>query len=172
MIKSLADILAKNTQDKEVYTTDQKKRYWRSQKGYYTKNEGVFSFIHLIQNWQEIVGDFMGQNTLPLKIKQGTLFVACKHSIFAQELGFLSPQILEKIHTKFPSFNHIKRIKFSHNDFQAHFQESPSKVKEPKKNALHPYSPEYKALVKKAQAITEDIEDPEVKQAIMNFYLK
>lgn len=171
-MKSLADILAQNTKDNEVYTSDQKKRYWRSQKGYYTRNEGVFSFIHLIQNWQIIVGDFMGQNTMPLKIKQRTLFVACKHSIFAQELGFLAPQIIDKIHEKFPSFNQIKKIKFTHNDFQAHFKEKEQKEQGSNKEDLHPFSPEYKARMKKAESLTEDIEDQDVKQAIINFYLK
>ncbi len=171
-MKTLGDILAQSNQDEELYTTDQKRRYWRSKKGYYTKTEGVFSFIHLIQNWRSIVGDFMGENTLPLKIKQGTLIVACKHSIFAQELGFLSPQIIEKIHQTFPSFQGIKKIKFTHNDFLNHFEQKEKAQKTQEEKKLHPYSPEYKQLVKKAEELTEDIEDPDVKEAIKNFYLK
>ena len=169
---SIADILANEQSPEEVYTTDKKKRYWRSQKGYYTKSDGVFSFIHLMQKWPEIVGDFMAANTLPLKIKQKTLFISSKHSIFAQELGFLAPKIIEKINDAFPSFEGgIQRIKFVHNDFQAVQQTHTKQTQAPSKPKLHPHSPQYKILVKKADELIADIEDEDVREALKKFIL-
>jgi len=92
-LKMLYDILGRDDTKEEVYTTDQKKRYWRSQKGQYSKTKGLFNFLQLIKDWESIVGPMMAKNTVPLKVKSKTLFISTKHAIFAQELGFLTPVI-------------------------------------------------------------------------------
>lgn len=175
-MKSLAEILGRSDdKSEEVYTTDQKKRKARSNKGRYTRNKGVFSFINLMQSWDSIVGDFMAQNTIPLKLKKNVLYVSTKHSIFAQELGFLSQDIIRKIDETFPDFKgEIKNIKFLHSmATQKMFegQPKPNDTKVPFKK-LHPQSPQYKQRKKECLELLADIEDEEVKQALMDFMLE
>lgn len=169
-IKSLADILAQPDSQDELYTSDQKKRKRRAKRGYYTKKDGVFSFINLIKKWDLIVGEFMAANTIPLKIKNKTLIVSTKHSIFAQELGFLTPEIIQKINQLFPDLEgQVKSIKYLHSNI---FEPSQERNETPQRTRkLHPQSPEFKQLKKKAQTLTQDFEDAEVIAAIEKFIL-
>lgn len=169
-MKTLADILASNDQSEELYTSDQRKRQYRAKKGYYSRQKGVFSFIHLIKSWEDIVGNFMAANTIPLKIKNKNLIVSTKHPIFAQELGFLTPEIIEKIKNQFPELgDHINGIKYIHTGI---FEEQKEEAETPKeKKSLHPHSPEYKQRQRKAEELTEGIDDPEIKAAIKKFML-
>lgn len=51
-----------------------------------------------IQNdWAKMVGEFLGNQSLPKHLSDGKLTVVCKHSMLIQELEFIKPQILEKI---------------------------------------------------------------------------
>lgn len=173
-IKSLGDIL-NNYQDKEeVYTTDQKYKYKRKMKGYFTRSDDTFSFIHLIKAWEEIVGKMLASNSIPLKIKSKTLYIMTKHQIFAQELGFLNQTILEKIEDRFPEIaGKINKIKYINNEFTLQDFNHPNNPTEEKKSKpkLHPYSPEYKRRVHHANELFQDIEDEVIKQALINYYL-
>lgn len=177
-LKPLFDIFGKDDEEQELYTSDQKKRYWRSQKGRYSRNKGIFNFLQLIKNWESIVGKMMAQNTIPLKIKGQTLFISTKHSIFAQELGFLTPMILEKVKAQFPELeNEVNKIKFIHSNMTsqqfsenvrtASFKGPPAK----KKKTLHPFSPEFLAKKSKAETFFDGIEDQEVKKMLTDFML-
>ena len=156
-----------------------KKRTWRSQKGQFSRNKGIFNFLQLIKDWEGIVGKMMAENTVPLKIKSKTLFINTKHAIFAQELGFLAPEILKKIKTQFPELSQqVDKIKFSHSTYSAQTfnqQIKKAQIKAPpgkvKKNTLHPYSPAYKVKRQKADEYFDHIEDPEVKQMLIDFML-
>ncbi|MBT4792695.1 MAG: DUF721 domain-containing protein [Halobacteriovoraceae bacterium] len=172
----LHDILGNDDTQEEVYVSDQKKRYYRAQNGYYTKTKGIFSFIQLIKNWEEIVGKVMAQNTIPLKIKSSTLIISVKHSIFAQELGFLTPLILEKIKAYFPELEkQVNKIKFIQSNYTSHEFTKNKKLKAlgpiAKKPKMHPFSPEF--LLKKSQAedLFKDIEDEEVRNILKSFML-
>ena len=117
--KSISEILSNKGNKEELYVSDQKKRKWRSNKGLYTKNKGTFDFIHLIKQWDQIVGKMMADNTIPLKIYKSSLIISAKHPIFAQELGFLAPMIIEKIHASFPELkSKVSKIKFSNSNKQ------------------------------------------------------
>lgn len=175
-LKSLFEVFGHDDTKEEVYTTDQKKRYWRAQKGPYSRTKGLFNFLHLIKYWEEIVGEMMAKNTVPLKVKGRTLYINTKHAIFAQELGFLGPEILKKIKMKFPELgDKIQNIKFSHSSFSAdsfkntHTKQQMRKPKEKRK--LHPQSPEYRAKMRKAQEMFAHIEDEEVKARLIQFML-
>jgi hypothetical protein len=176
--ETLAEIMSKDSKTEELYTSDQKKRTWRSNKGRYTQNKGTFDFIHLIKNWEEIVGKMMASNTIPLKIAYKSLIISAKHPIFAQELGFLAPMIIEKIHTQFPELKEkITKIKFSHSNISSTQFSNDSnlaaakKKKVIKKPKLHPYSPEYQQLKVKAGQLFSDIEDEEIRKMLTNFLL-
>ena len=61
-LKPLIDILGHDDETQELYTSDQKKRYFRSQKGPYSRQKGLFNFLQLIKEWEVIVGKLMAQN--------------------------------------------------------------------------------------------------------------
>ena len=173
-LKSLSDILNKYNDEEEVYTTDQKKRQYRKNKGYFTRGQGTFSFINLIKSWEEIVGKLLADNSIPLRIKSNTLFISTKHQIFAQEMGFMNEMIIEKIHQEFPELKHqVTKIKYINNEFTLQDFNHPQIEEEVKteKRPLHPYSPEYKKRVFEANHLFEDIDDEEVKQALIKYYL-
>jgi hypothetical protein len=177
--ETLAEIMSQDSKSEELYTSDQKKRTWRSNRGRYTQNKGTFDFIHLIKNWEGIVGKMMASNTIPLKISYQSLIISAKHPIFAQELGFLAPMIIEKIHIQFPELkDKISKIKFSHSNvssdqFANHSNKKIYKKPEKsKKQKLHPYSPEYQQLKIKAGQLFEDIEDEEVRKILTTFLLE
>lgn len=146
-VKSLSDIFAHGDTTEELYTSDQKKRYYRKSKGRFRHKEGAFDFIHLIKCWEEIVGTLMANNTIPLKIYKNTLLVSTKHAVFSQELGFLTPQIIKKIKELFPELGEkITKIKFSHSNYTSFdFQKEQvqEKIQPTKRKKLHPFSPEF-----------------------------
>lgn len=174
-MKSLADLLGRAQNTEELYTTDQKKRETRKSKGYYTNSETTFDFIFLLKSWEEVVGELLAKNSLPLKIKYNTLYICTKHAVFAQEMGFLSQEIIQKIEAKFSGLKgKIKKIKFLNNEKVFNFKEDQKFEKltpEKKRPSLHPFSPEYKHRQFKANELFQDIEDEEVRLALKNFYL-
>jgi len=51
--------------------------------------------------WPEVVGDAVARNAWPLRIaRDGTLHVATASATWAQELGFLSDEILERLRAR------------------------------------------------------------------------
>lgn len=174
-MKSLADLLGRSQNSNELYTSDQKKRETRKSKGYFTNSETTFDFIFLLKSWDEVVGEMLAKNSLPLKIKYNTLYICTKHAVFAQEMGFLSQEIIKKIEEKFTGLKgKINKIKFLNNEKVFDFKEGQKLEKvtaDKKRPTLHPYSPEYKRKQFEAEVLFQDIEDEEVRQALKNFYL-
>lgn len=176
-MKSLADIFTTRSEKKELYTSDQAKRVRRENRGRITKKDGFFDFISLIKSWEDIVGKLMSENTTPLKIKKSTLFISTKHPIFAQELGFLSPKIIEKIQERFPELcGKVTSIKFTHSkisaaDLKVQEEKAQTFQKKKLKKKIHKFSPQYQELLQKANELFKDIEDQELKSAFIDFYL-
>lgn len=177
-LKSLFDIFGHDDTKKEIYLSDQKKRYWRSQKGVYSRTKGLFNFLQLIKSWEDIVGEMMAKNTIPLKIKNKTLYINTKHAIFSQELGFLAPEILQKIKKKFPELtDKVQYIKFSHSNLSARSftqeqkRSSHNDVQRPKKPSLHPQSPAYKTRLNMAKEMFAHIEDEDIQKRLIDFML-
>lgn len=174
-LKSIAEILHSSDKKTELYTSDQVKREKRRQKGYFTSKGNTFDFIHLLKSWKDIVGEMLAKHSLPLKIYKKTLYVSTKHQIFAQEMGFLIPDILDKIYEHFPNLeSHISNIKFINNEFLGENLEKRKSALEfqPKaKRKVHPFSPEYLHKKSEAQKIFGDIEDPEIRDILTKYYL-
>ena len=115
----------------------------------------TFDFLELIKKWPEIVGLKMCQVTSPLKVKQDSLFIMTKHSIYSQELSFLSEEIKGEIFKVFPKLRPvIKKLVFQ---TQENFFTPKSEVlvlKEAElKQKLHPQSPRYKILKVEAERL-------------------
>ena len=73
----------------------------------------TFDFLDLIKKWETIVGTKMMKVTSPLKIKSDCLFIITKHSIYSQELSFLSEEIKNEIFKVFPKLKPvIKKLAF------------------------------------------------------------
>jgi hypothetical protein len=176
-IKSLAEILSSSNSDDELYISENYKRKKRAQKGYYSRKENLFDFIHLVNRWETIVGKMLADNTIPLKIKRSTLYILTKHSIFSQELSLMSQMIIQKIEESFPNFRgQIKKISFSSGNFSS---DEFNKIKvenhmEPKKEkeAPHPFDPKFRARKKQVEQMFDDVEDEEVKNLLINIALK
>lgn len=173
-MKSLKDFLSSDIQNNELYTTDQKYRFVRAKKGLYSSQTDCFDFIHLVQNWEKIVGPMLAQNTVPLKIKADYLIVITKHAIFSQELGFMTPIILKKITQLFPKFNNqFNKIKFINSE--KYFTVVPPKSLE--KNNLkskqgHAFSPDYQRKLMHAQKMFQHIEDEEIRDLLVSLFLQ
>ena len=173
-LKSLYEVFGEQDSNNEVYITDKRKRERRSYKGRYSRTKGLFNFLNLIKNWESVVGKLMAQNTIPLKIKGNTLIISTKHSIFAQELGFLTPMILEKVAIAFPDLeNQVTKIKFVHSNLSSQdFKKEKLRVKPAQSQKKpHPYSPEYQQKKAKAEAMFSDIQDDEIKNMLIDFML-
>ena len=175
-VRSIAEILSQDDNSEELYHTDQAYRKKRAQLGRFTKSSQTFDFIHLVKNWDKIVGPMLAQNTIPLKIKNGNLFILTKHAVFSQELSFMTQLIISKIEENFPNFKgKIKKIRFSSGDYSS---EEFNTIKEsrPGKDHVsvkkhHPFDPRFRQKKLQAEALFSDIEDQEIKDLLVQIYL-
>jgi hypothetical protein len=175
-IRTLADILSRDDDEQEVYHTDQSLRNQRAKQGFFTAKAHSFDFLHLIKCWKDIVGPMLAQNTIPLKIKAGQLYVLTKHSVFAQELSFVDQVIIEKIKKDFPSFEkQIEKIRYITGNFSAEeFNRHPNKKAAndlSQKKQPHPFDPIYRQKLLKAQSFFADVEDSEMRELLIKAYL-
>lgn len=177
-MKSLGDVFASRDTSEELYVSDQKKRYRRAKKGLYSRQKSVFDFIHLIKSWEKIVGKMMAENTIPLKIHQNTLLISAKHPVFAQELSFLIPKILEKIHDHFPELTqNLTHIKFAHSKYTAsqftkrNENSSFHQQNKVKREKIHPFSPQFQKIKIQSEELFQDITDDEIKEILINYKL-
>lgn len=175
--KSLGHFFASADKQEEIYLSEKRKRLRRANKGYFFKGGGAFDFIYLIRNWDKIVGKLMSQNTIPHKILKNTLIIMTKHNVFAQELSFMAPQIIQKIEENVPELRgKITKIKFSHANYSwDEFQNSSVKkqgFQAAPQNKLHPYSPQFQQKKKQAQELFHDIEDEDVKELLTSIFIE
>lgn len=172
---SIAEFLSGSTDSKEVYLTDQKKRLKRKNRGYYSRQNGCFDFIQLINSWEDIVGALLAKNSIPRKIHNGTLYIITKHPVFTQELTMMGPEIIKKISEHIPYLkDRLKKVKFTNADFSfEEFQKDKSSDDNNEKlsAANHPFSPHFKAKQQKANAMFDDIEDPELKEILIHLFI-
>ena len=178
-MRSLSEILSKDDDSEELYRSDQYRRKKRAGLGGFTKTGHGFDFIHLVKNWEQIVGKMLSQNTIPLKIKNSQLFILTKHAVFSQELSFMDQMIIKKIEDSFPIFQgRIKKIRFSTGNFSSEEFNSAQKEKLNqdqknlnKKNIQHPFNPKFRQKKAHAQSLFADIEDEEIKDLLIKVYL-
>lgn len=176
-IRTIAEILSQDDDSEELYPSDQRRRNYRAKLGRYTRNTHTFDFIHLVKNWEKIVGTMLAQNTIPLKIKNAQLFILTKHAVFSQELSFMDQMIIKKIEEMFPAFQgKIKKVRFStgnfsseeFNRFQDKKKQQEQKIKTP---TGHRFDPNYRNKKAKAVQLFSDIEDEEIKELLIQVYL-
>ncbi len=172
-MRSLSDILASGDDTEELYSTEQKRRKQRKNKGLYSRGDSTFDFIYLVKNWEKIVGKMLSENTIPLKVKSSSLIIMTKHSIFSQELGFMSQQIISRIEELYPKFKgHIKNIKFSHGKFSTEEFNQTKQLARPKKEVKgHRFNPKLQQKKIEAKDMFKEVEDQEIRELLETLYI-
>jgi len=78
------------------------------------QNFGIKNYVsneRLIQNWNNVVGNRLGNQCYPVKIQNGVLFLKVKNSVWRNELALRQMELIELI-TKNYDKNTIKKIQF------------------------------------------------------------
>lgn len=133
----------------------------------------TFDFLELIKEWPQIVGEKLAPYTSPLRLRQDSLFIITKHSIYSQELSFLSEEIKGEIFKVFPRLKHIiKKLVFQTQE--SFFEQQKLKMQkiETQTQKLHPQSPRYKLLKLEAERFFSDIEDPTMKEMFISIFIQ
>lgn len=134
----------------------------------------TFDFLELIKKWPAIVGEKMCQVTSPLKIQQDSLVIVTKHSVYSQELSFLSETIKLEIFKVLPELKPIiKRLNFQTQEgFFQQKEIQAQKIAQSAPAKLHPQSPKYKLLKIEAERLFGGIEDPELRQSMVSIFMQ
>jgi hypothetical protein len=157
----------------------------QSKKSFSNEDSSIFDFITLIKNWKEVVGEMLAQNSIPLKISNGTLTIITKHSTISNELNFMSSLIKTNIVKAHPELrNQFDKIYFQNSPAifdqmkkdEIQFEENQKK----KKQLNHPFSPEYRARLSEAKEFYADIinnqdnskVDPEIEDLLLSLKIQ
>lgn len=134
----------------------------------------TFDFLELIRKWPEIVGAKMAVVTSPLRINQRSLIIVTSHSVYSQELSFLSETIKESIFKVLPELKGIIQ-KLNFQTQESFFKEKELKEAEAAKKApakLHPQSPKYKILKLEAERLFGQIEEEELRESMISIFIQ
>ena len=135
----------------------------------------TFDFLDLIKSWPEIVGPQMCQVTSPLKLKNDSLYIITKHSVYSQELSFLSEEIKKEVFKVFPKLRPVlKKLVFQTQEtYFTRKEAAEAKVKETTQaQRLHPQSPQYKKLKLEADRLFLNLPDPELREIMTSIYIQ
>ncbi|MDA8791906.1 DUF721 domain-containing protein [Bacteriovoracaceae bacterium] len=163
-----------------VYGNDLKSQRRRRMKGLYSRNKSSMKFVDLIYQWKKIVSPILAEHTIPLKLKNKTLFILLTHSIFGQELQSKQVKIIKKLEAALPIFRQkIKRFKFIISEQklgELTKKEKKSKEKntssETVQESFNPFDPEVSHWKEFYQKHFKHIEDPELDQMMQNIFLQ
>jgi len=87
----------------------------------------------VVASWAEVVGPQIAAATNPQRIREGTLFVACKSSMWANELSLHKPQILKGLNAA-AGKNVVTDIRFNARGFRradSNSEQAPDKGEAP-----------------------------------------
>lgn len=130
-----------------------------------------FDFFSLIEAWRSIVGDMMAEQSIPLRLKNRTLFILTRHPAFADRLKFMEKLLLTKINERFPETKKmLQALAFESNE--SFFIQKATPFLKPKPMTLHPQSPEYKKLRHEAEKMFQEVSDPEEKERWISLYIQ
>lgn len=68
----------------------------------------------LEQEWKDVVGSTIADQTVPCALEHGVLFIWVRHSVWMQQLYFFQDQIREKVNSHLKS-QIVKEVKFTLN---------------------------------------------------------
>ena len=67
--------------------------------------------------WAEAVGELVSSEAQPVSERDGVVTVACKSSVWAQELELLGPDLLDKLNTSLRDAK-VAQLRFKAGDFR------------------------------------------------------
>lgn len=141
------------------------------------KDVDVFDFMELVNGWEEIVGDKLIKNTIPLKLNNKALTILTSHPVYAQQLTFMEKILIMKIEKSFPQMQGlIQKIFFKADNAFFNKKIVEVRAKEIKKEEFsqkwHKQSPEYKRLEKEALQNLGQINDQEMREQFVSLYIQ
>lgn len=130
-----------------------------------------FDFFGLIEKWPGIVGAMMAEQSLPLRLKNKTLFILTRHPAYAEKLKFLEKPLIAKISVIFPlAAPMIKKISFESNE--AFFIQKQATLPKKTEPMVHKFSPEYRRLRAEAERLFSEVENSEEKERWISLYVQ
>ncbi len=135
----------------------------------------TFDFLDLIKSWPVIVGPKMAQVTSPLKLKNDALYVITKHSVYSQELSFLSEEIKKEVFKVFPKLRPVlKKLVFqTQESFFVRKDAGEAKARQnTEATRLHPQSPQYKKLKLEAERLFSAVPDADLRELLTSIFVQ
>ncbi len=108
--------------------------------------------------WQEAVGPHIARKAYPEGMRNGILYVRVETSAWMQELAFLKPEILKRLHEAFPALT-IKDIRFRLGTMQPAVPHSDTDSV--------PLTPAEQALIEKQ---TAGVKDAEIRASLQQLF--
>jgi hypothetical protein len=133
----------------------------------------LMSLINLYNSWSHLIGQFLGENSLPSKIYKNTLYIVTSHQAYAQEIMNYQTHIMDKINkSKILSGIPIENLKSTYN--YKSFQESKQKFDEyiHKKQANSSIKQYSKKDIEIAKNEFQDLEDQDLRELMASLYLQ
>ena len=72
----------------------------------------TFLLWKISQNWQEIIGATIAEQTQPIGYRQGVFYILCSHPVWIQQLTFMLVPMRKKINT-YVGRPWVQRIRFT-----------------------------------------------------------
>jgi hypothetical protein len=120
-------------------------------------------FISLIRKWKVVVGEHMAKNTMPLRIRSQSLYIAVKNASYSHQLSFLESTIIDKIKLHSPAVGRkFKNIKFVTTTAPFELLKKKEEVTSKEKLTFHKYDPQFRQAKKDFKEKVQDFEDEDL----------
>lgn len=70
----------------------------------------LLKIFRLSANWEKIMGEFIGKNSIPIKLSNNQLIIAVADNIWMNEFSFMKGEFLERLHSY--GYNFVNDVKF------------------------------------------------------------
>ena len=120
--------------------------------------------------WEDIVGQFIAENTQPSSLAEGKFRVWVKNSVLLAELHLLSRNLIDKINSKIGK-SVVRELRFQLKQFSCSRQENqPQKVA--KTNCQVGAIGLDQEISRKINSVIQDVEDAELKRVLRRVFEK
>ncbi|MGC8926108.1 MAG: DUF721 domain-containing protein [Calditerrivibrio sp.] len=70
----------------------------------------LLKIFRLSANWTKIMGEFIGRNSIPIKLSNNQLIIAVSDNIWMNEFSFMKGEFLQRLHSY--GYNFVIDVKF------------------------------------------------------------
>ena len=132
----------------------------------------TFDFLELIREWPGLVGEMLSAQSVPMRLKNRTLFILTRHPIFSEKLSYLQRELVQKIIARFPILGpQIERLAFETNESFFLVREE-QKVQKKAPFTPHPFDPTARRARQEAEKLFADVQDPAEKERWISLYMQ